>query len=225
MINRIKSLPEFNTPSAEAIKAENLFNAYGDDAQLFLQNDTGAIILLLDGDMIISGKINAKEAKPFLSFLKPRSIFSNAENLTALDMEGGFEEVNVIINENCPHSTLGTFSYEPSSREIYDILCIDEFELPPYEYFATDYCRRKNHGLIKVFAKQNTCAAITLEGKNYRMLGGIATRQKGLGGSLLLAAASGEKQMLAVCRDDVLPFYTKYGFKPIYKAGYWRKNT
>ena len=33
------------------------------------------------------------------------------------------------------------------------------------------------------------------------------------------------RYMLCACRENVKPFYIKNGFKPLYKAGYWRKNT
>lgn len=224
MINKLKTLPAFNVPAAEIIKIENLYSAYGDEAQLFIQNETGAILLLLDGGVIIHGDINATEVKQFLSFINPVSVFSSADNLKAIYGSGNFEEVNTIICEKPSFAPAGAFTYDPKSREIYDILSVDEFNLPPYEYFATDYCLRKNRGLIKVFAKSNTCAAITLESEKYRLLGGIATKQKGLGGALLLAAVNGNKPVLAVCRDELLPFYTKFGFKPLYKSGYWRKQ-
>lgn len=221
MINRIYSVPEWDKPSAELIKIQNLFDTYPDISQLFLQNETGALIFLLDGDVIISGKPEVSETKKFLSFLRPKSIFSSSDNLKRLDYE--FEEVNVLINEKPVTSKSNLFSDKLSSREIYDILSVDEFDLPDYEYFATDYCRRLNHGKIKVFGKRDKCAAITLETKNYRMLGGIASRQKGLGGALLSAAINSNKPIVCVARDEVLPFYFKFGFEPLYKAGYWRK--
>ncbi len=222
MINRIYSVPDWESPSAEIIKIQNLFDTYPDISQLFLQNETGALIFLLDGDVIISGKIESEETKKFLSFLKPRSVFSRSDNLEKLF--GDFEEVNVLINERPAASIINTaFSDELSSRQIYDILSVDEFNLPDYEHFATDYCRRLNHGKIKVFAKKDKCAAITLETEKYRMLTGIASRQKGFGGALLSAAINGDKPIITVCKDDILPFYFKFGFKPLYKAGYWRK--
>ena len=222
MINRIYSLPECKEPSAEMIKAENLFNAYKDEVQLFSQTETGAVISMLDGNAIISGGIEADEVKHFLSFLRAKSVFSGSDNLKLLFEK--FEVLNTLICGK-PMRTLNCRGYSDdlSSSEIYNILNVDEFDLPPYEYFATDYCRRKNSGLIKVFAKRDVCAAITLESKNFRLLGGIASRQKGQGGGLLLAAISGEKPVISVCRDELLPFYFKYGFKPLYKSGFWRK--
>ncbi|MBO4694039.1 MAG: hypothetical protein J5659_06605 [Clostridia bacterium] len=204
------------------IKIQNHFDTYPDIAQLFLQIDSGALILLLDRDLIISGDIQTDEIKKFICFLRPVSIFSSSDNLKKLFLK--FEEVNVLICER-PNTILGSkrFCDELSSREIYDILDVDEFVLPPYDKFATDYCRRLNHGKIKVFAKKDKCAAITLETDNYRMLMGIASKQRGLGGALLGYAASGDKPVLCVARDELVPFYIKFGFVPLYKAGYWRK--
>ena len=222
MINRIYELPHRQEPSAEWVKIKNLFDTYPDISQLFLQTETGAILFLLDRDVIISGAVNSDEVKKFVSFLGAKSVFSSSENLKRLF--GSFDEVNVLICEK-PNSVTGNalFGDNLSSREIYDLLCIEEFYLPPYEQFATDYCRRLNHGKIKVFAKREKCVAITLEADSYRLLSGIVSKQKGLGGALLLAAISGDKPVLCVAEDKLLPFYYKFGFKPLYKAGYWRK--
>lgn len=222
MINRIYALPILDELSAEAIKIQNMFTAYPEDSKLFIQTETNAVIILLDGDATIYGKPNIEELKQFLSFLRPNSVFGSADNLRLLFDD--FEEVNVLICKNCPKSTPSNmFSYDFSSREAYSLLSIDEFSLPDYEYFATDYCSRKNRGLIKVFGKKDACIAITLECEDFRLLNGIASKQKGLGGALLLAAISGDKPILAICRDELVPFYNKYGFTPVYKAGYWRK--
>ena len=221
MISKIHTLPETDGLSAEYIKIKNMFSAYPDNSQLFMQSETEAIIYLLGGDAVIYGKPHIEELKQFLSFLRPKSVFSSSDNLSLLF--DGFEEVNVLLCKNCPANKSSVFSYEFSSREAYDLLNIDNFSLPGYEYFATDYCRRKNHGLISVYGKKDLCIALVLEGGNARLLTGIASKQKGLGGALLLSAISGDKPVLAVCRDELIPFYKKYGFIPDYKAGYWRK--
>ena len=223
MINKISVLHEFDFPLAEAVKMKNLYCAYGDGIQLFCQAETGAVISLLDGGVIICGKINAAEVKSFLSFIKPVSVFSSADDLVELYGKSGFCELNVIILKKPARIPSAGYINDIKSQEIFDILSSGGFELPPYEYFATDYCRRKNMGLLKVFAKKDTCAAITLEDEKYRLLEGIVSNKKGAGGALLTAATSGLKPVLAVCRDELLPFYYKFGFEPLYKAGVWRK--
>lgn len=224
MINNTDSLPRFHTPSAEAIKAQNLFGAYKEQMRLFSQDTTGAAITFLDGNAIILGTVEPREAKSFLRFIRAKSVFSAADNLTALYGENGYEKLNVLILRHPPQMAPGSFGDDLSSREIYEILNVPEFTLPPYEYFATDYCRRKNHGLIKVFAKRDICAAITIESENYRLIEGIVSRQKGRGGALLQAAVCGRKPVLTVCRNGLIPFYTKFGFEPLYTAGLWRKE-
>lgn len=219
MINKISALPAWDEPTAEILKIENLFSAYGGEAQLFRQ-DGGTLIFLLGKDAIICGKAD-EEVKDFVRFLRPDSVFSSSDNLKTVF--GSFDAANVLILRKPPKLSGNTFSDALSSREAYEILTAGGFLLPPYEYFATDYCRRLNHGLIKVFAKKDLCAAITLESKNYRLLAGIASNRKGLGGALLTRAVSGNKPVLCVAEDSLLPFYTKYGFEPLYKAGYWRK--
>ena len=224
MINKISSLNGEGALTAEDIKIKNLFSAYPDETQLFRQAETGAVISLLDGGVIISGNIIADEVKSFLAFVKAKNVFSGADNMLALFGESGFEPLNTVILKKPPLKASGGFSEDLSSRDIYGILSVDEFDLPPYEYFAADFCRRKNRGLLKVFAKRDLCAAITLEGEDCRLIAGIASRQKGCGGALLLAAATGTKPVLAVCRDELLPFYIKYGFEPFNKSGIRRKT-
>lgn len=225
MINRIKELPEISKPSAEVIKLKNMAAAYPDEIQLFAQTDSGAVLSLLGKDVIIAGDINAQEVKQFLNFLKPESVFSSADNLAAVFGEGAFECVNTLIKKGGKITAGNMFSYDFSSDEAYALLKEGGFLLPEYEYFATDYCRRKNRGLLRVFGKKETCIALTLQDKEYRLVSGIVSKAKGLGGALLLAAAGGNRDVLAVCRDELLPFYTKYGFEPLYKAGYWRKHS
>ena len=222
MINRTKELPKLNAPSAEILKLKNMASAYAEEIQIFTETDTGAFISVLGGDVIIAGDIDADEVKQFLAFLRPESVFSTADNLKSL-YGGNFEVLNVVMRENC---LIGgnTFCYDFSSKEAYNLLIEGGFTLPKYEYFATDYCRRKNAGLLKVFGKKDICIAVTLEGEKYRLLSGIVSKAKGLGGSLLLSAVNGKQSVLAVCRDELLPFYIKYGFKPLYKAGCWGKH-
>ena len=221
MITKIKKLPEPVGISAEAIKIENLFRAYPDEVQLFKQNETGAVISLLYGDAIIYGNIEADEVKQFLSFSGVKSVFCSSDNMKLLFPE--YKSANVLICEKPIHTnTKNMFCDTLSSKEIFDILS-PHFPLPSYEHFATDYCRRLNHGLIKVFAKKNLCVALTLESDNCRLLSGIVSNKKGMGGALLLQAINGDKPVLCVCRDELLPFYKQYGFKELCKAGYWRK--
>ena len=224
MISKTKELPEVLKPSAEVVKLKNMAAAYPDEIKLFKEANTGAFISILGSDAIITGEIDADEVKRFLLFSGAKSVFSTADNLAALFGNGNFEAVNVVIRENCKPGGSNTFTYDFLSREAYSLLKDGGFTLPEYEYFATDYCRRKNKGLLKVFGKKDSCIALTLEGEKYRLLSGIVSNVNGLGGALLLTAVSGEKSGIAVCRDELLPFYIKYGFKPLYKAGYWRKH-
>ncbi len=222
MINKVYELPEYTEPSAELIKIQNLFETYPDISQLFVQTETGALIFILDRDVIISGDIVADEVKKFISFLRAKSVFSSSKNLKKLFPS--FDEVNVLLCKKPKTIASGNlFSDTLSSREAYDLLNLDKFVLPSYEQFATDYCRRLNHGKIKVFAKRTKAIAITLETENYRMLGGIVSKQKGMGGALLNSAVSGTKPVLCTAEDELVPFYNKFGFELLYKAGYWRK--
>ena len=141
MISKISCPPEALSPLAETVKIRNLFLAYQSEIQLLRQTETGAVISLLDGNAIISGGVNAAEVKSFLSFVKPKSVFSSMDNLTSLYGEGAFESLNVIICKKPPLRQAAGYLTDISSREAFDILSAGGFELPGYEYFATDFCR------------------------------------------------------------------------------------
>ena len=74
-----------------------------------------------------------------------------------------------------------------NSRELYDILNIEEFTLPPYPDFAVDYCRRLNMGQADYYGIRDKCAAVSLSSGRYALIAGIVSRQKGLGGKALNA--------------------------------------
>ena len=114
-----------------------------------------------------------------------------------------------------------------NSREMYDILNVDGLELPDYPFFAVDYCHRMNHSLADCFAIKSICAAITFHSDKHCILNGIASHEKGMGSVALkgIMYKNRGRYMFCVCRKDIERFYIKNGFTPLYKAGYWRKNT
>ena len=110
-------------------------------------------------------------------------------------------------------------------NEIYKLLNIKGLDLPPYEYFAVDFCHRLNHGGLKYFALKENCAAIGVFDGQAVLVNGIASHKKGMG-TLALCGLLSQYNVpaFAVCEKNVTPFYLKNNFSHIYDAGYWRKN-
>lgn len=223
MIRLVKCLPRLYAPRAELIKLNCISLVYPDSALFWVQNETQALIGMLDTDMIIYNiAADFKELKSFVNMISPRTVFSDSNTLTKL-FGDSFERVCVMRCDSefdceTPSDTL-------SSDRLYALLDVEGIELPPYEHFAPDFCRRLNHGWLKYFALPDA-AAIAVTDTKYALLNGIASRKKGMG-SIALHGVLSQLRLpsLAVCRENVTLFYLKNGFKNEYYAGYWRKKT
>ncbi len=227
MITLTDALPEINETSAEYLKIKCLFDSYkGDMDTLFWTEDGGkAYISLSFGDMVIKNNGgNIEELREFVSVISPRSIFSDIDTLKKLNC-GEIKEVNVV----CRFSEVNAdnLSDELSSKDIFDILSIPEFSMPSYPDFAVDFCRRKNKGYADFWGIKDKCAAVTFNSGDFALLNGIVSKEKGLG-SVALNGILGKnkgRHILAVCKDEVIKFYEKNGFKKLYKAGYqWKQQ-
>lgn len=223
MIRLTDSLPHILEPCAELIKINCNYDMYKNEALFWLQNDGQAIISRLDGDIVIYNRGgNLQEISQFLDVVSPASVFSDSDTLKLLYGES-FERAYVMQHSEkvCYQKDTDTLS----SKEIYDLLNTEGLELPPYEYFAPDFCRRLNHGGLKYFARRGECAAIALFDGKHHLINGIASHKKGMGSvalQSLLGICGGVT--LAVCRKDVREFYIKNGFQEKYEVGYWRKK-
>ena len=108
------------------------------------------------------------------------------------------------------------------SDEIYNLLNVDGLSLPPFDTFAVDFCHRKNTGKLKVFAKAETFAAISIHSDNVCLINGIASHKKGQGSIALKGILSQNfgKTALACAKEEIKNFYIKNGFDEIYTAAY-----
>lgn len=224
MISLVTVLPQINVSSVELIKIKCIYDAYSDTALFWVQDETKAVISMLDGNMVIYNRsAQLEELREFIDVLSPSSVFSDADTLTAL-FGAEFERVYVM-----GRVAEGKYfpSDKPTSKAVYELLGTDGAELPPYEFFAVDFCHRINHGLAECFIKEGECAAVLFKTGDYALLNGIVSLKKGMGSialSALMDRVSG-KQILCCCRDTVQGFYIKNGFNRLYDAGYWRKRT
>lgn len=224
MIKLTKNLPKLFTARAEQIKINCNFQIYKDEALFWVQNNDQAIISMLDGNMVIVNRgADIEELREFIAVISPASVFSDADTLSALYGED-FERVCVVVSHK--EFSCDTVSDKLSSDRVYELLSVKGLSLPPYQYFAPDFCRRLNRGGLNYYAKSGLCAAVTLCDGEYTLLNGIASHKKGMGSIALSGALSGVKagHAVAVCKEELLPFYIKNDFEYIYDGGYWRKQ-
>lgn len=221
MIKLTKDIPEFLLPRAEVIKINCNREIYHDESLFWVQNEDKAIISMLDGNMVIyENGADFDELLEFINVISPTSVFSDAKTLTSLFGEN-FERVFVM--EARGEYECDKPSDKLSSREIYEILNVEGLELPDYEYFAPDFCRRLNRGFLKYYAKKGEFAAVIISDGAHRLLNGIASNIKGGGTKALCGVLEGTNGAIAVCRKELKEFYLKNRFEHIYDAGYWRK--
>ena len=225
MISQVKNLPELcAVKSAELIRIKCLYDAYAGLARFWEQNGSGTLISMLDGNVTVyNSGADITELREFLSFVSPSSVFSDSKTLEMLGIHS-YQKV-------CVMSRFGDISPidspdELRSDEIYEILNTEGLKLPPYEYFAVDFCRRKNLGGLQCFAKKDRYAAISISSGQAALIQGIASRVKGEGSRALcgIVSRSYGKTVLACAREELCGFYTKNGFEYSYSAGYCVRN-
>lgn len=223
MISLVNEIPKLSQPLAEVVKINCAYNSYGDVALFWTQDQTRAVISMLDGNMVIyNNDADIDELREFIGVISPSSVFSDAKTLTAL-FEDNFHEVCVVKSDK--KFDCADISDVVNSSEMYQLLNTDGLDLPPYEHFAVDFCHRLNHGELKYFAKKDLCAAIGVFDGQTVLVNGIASHKKGMGTVALGGLLSQYKTTaIAVCEKEVMPFYLKNNFEHVYNAGYWRKN-
>lgn len=226
MIKLINELPTVLTLSAEMVKINCLYDSYKNDPSVMFwsQDSDKCIIAMTDGNMIIhNNSADTEELREFVSVLSPACIFSDIKTLEALGRLPD-ENINVVWRKaDIEGKAVGD---ELKSDELYRLLDVDGLSLPDYSHFAVDYCRRKNLGFANYFAIKDKCAVITFNSGDTAIINGLASHEKGYGSIALTAILQKNhgKDFLVCCRDSVLPFYLKNGFKKLYNAGYWVKN-
>ena len=223
MISLVNEIPNISLPLAEVVKINCAYNSYRDAALFWTQDQTCAVISMLDGNMVIyNNDADTDELREFVGVISPSSVFSDAKTLTAL-FGDNFHEVCVVKSESKFYCD--EISDTVNSSEMYNLLDVEGLSLPSYEFFAVDYCHRLNHGELKYFAKKDICAAIGISDGQTVLVNGIASHKKGMGTAALEGLLSQyDVTAIAVCEKEVMPFYLKNNFAHVYNAGYWRKN-
>lgn len=224
MILLVNEIPNDLALCAESLKINCTYSLYKNEALFWEQDDQKAIISMLDGNMVIyNNSANIDELREFIDVISPRSVFSDADTLTALFGQT-FHKVFVMKSEWRFSCDVNTETL--SSGEIYKLLNTEGLEMPPYEHFAVDFCYRLNHGQLKYFALKEKCAAVGISDGQAVLVNGIASHKKGMGSLALQGLLSFyDMPIFAVCEEHIIPFYIKNNFSHIYDAGYWRKNS
>lgn len=226
MITLVSEIPFLDNLSAEAVKINCLYADYKNDASVmfWVQDGNKAYISMTDGNMIIYAvNPDYEELSEFVLVLNPACIFSDSVTLEKI---GKTADENINIMYRLADVKGQTDCDSLSSKELYSLLDVNGLSLPEYPYFAVDYCKRLNNGNAKYFAIKNKCAVITFSCGDYAIINGLASHQKGYGSIALkgILQKNYGKHFLVCCRDSVMPFYEKNGFKKLYNAGYWVKN-
>lgn len=221
MIKLIDSLPNINDEnSAELIKIKCMFVSYSDIALFWSQGGTGTLISMLDGNMVIYAKNpDFEELRSFIDVISPRGIFTDFGTANKLNLK--VNELAYVLKRECDIPFIPTPD-ELKSDEIYDILNVEGLSLPSFDTFAVDFCHRKNIGQLKVFAKQNTFAALSISLEDVCLINGIAAKEKGQGSVALKGILSQNfgKTAIVCAKEKITNFYIKNGFEEIYKAAY-----
>ena len=221
MISLVNVLPNLDPLNAEWVKIKCLYEAYKKDEKVLFWALDGdkAVISMTDGNMIIfNNGANLEELKEFTDVLSPACIFSDYDTLCAIGKKPD-ERVNIVYRKA---DILGeTEGDNLSSKEIYSLLDVDGLSLPEYPYFAVDYCHRLNMGAADYFALSGKCVAVTFNCGDKAIMNGIASHEKGFGAVALKAVLQKNygRDFLVCCRDSVLGFYKKNGFKSFLNFG------
>lgn len=224
MIALTEKLPALKSPDPVLFKLHALQDCYADIALFWAQEESGAVLGLLDGNLLLFCPTAVdEELKNFVAFLSPQSIFSTEEVLRGLGLSCS-QTVCVMAADG--QAGAAESSDELSSDEIYQLLSVSGLDLPEYPAFAVDLCRRVNHGKAVVFAKRERGAAVTLLHGDFAFLNGIASHEKGFGSRALGAVLRQQypKTVFCCCREEIKNFYEKNGFSLVGQAAYWVKN-
>lgn len=223
MIKHLNSSPAFTLNSVEHFKIKTNYSLYT-DMSLFWTSDEGGIISSLDWDAVISGKFNYEELNGFLKMSSPLSIFCSMSLAEKIVLPYRKERAFVFVRDG---EVEGDYPEGDTlkSDEIYKILKVEEFNMPPADSFSPDFCLRLNHGALCYYAEKEKCAAVAQLCDDVALITGVTSREKGLGSKALMAVIkkANKKKIFAVAKPELEPFYIKNGFKKMYEAAYLLK--
>lgn len=220
MIKSLKVLPDVFGENPESVKFLGNYDVYRNSAKFYTDLKGSFALCILDLNAVICGEPeNYEELNEFLKMSGVKSVFSGSYILKGLEFKNA-KIVSVYKKSADLSASLESDGFK--SDEVYEMLLKGGFPLPEFEYFAVDYCRRKNNKNAFVFGKRNEFLSLGLKHKNVCLINGVVSFKKGGGRKALkgLEAVSGCEKILACCTEENEGFYEKCGFKKIGNAVY-----
>ena len=224
MISLTNVIPHADKPRAEWVRLAAVFDCYPNDAYFWEQDGGRAYLCSLDGNMTIYNvSADISELAEFIDVIAPQSIFTDKQTLLALNKEP-IESAFVMCKNACDMGEIPSDGY--NSSKVFDIFLRSGLNVPEYDYFAVDFCRRINHGFAKCFFKTDECAAFSVHSGDFALIQGIASLKKGMGSIALKAILQRNygRDVLACCESGVRGFYEKNGFRELYETAFWVKK-
>ncbi len=207
-----------------AVRVSALFNTYGDQTEMLVQETNGQITAFFGGfesgfSLSATKHADFQELDGFFSLL-------NAEVFCESDIA---DHLNPKAKTKCHIMRLeneinGTFVHAKIS-DVYNALKIGsdgDIELPPFEFWYPDFCLRFNHNSAEYSLCEKAVAVCGFMTKDASLITGVAVekdfRGQNLGKNAVVGLVTAIKTKYKNCKiyaassDKNVPFYKKCGF-------------
>ena len=182
-----------------------------------------AFINILNNNATVFCYENAdvEEIDAYLKFSCVENVFCN--EIFALKSQNYSFSSGVLLK--CSDNFFGEKIYEktfcPDYKSVYNLIS-NEFSLPEYNEFVSDFSCRLNHNLARIIQTENGVVFTAWEDEKSAVISAIAVyitkRAKGNGSSLLKSMVFDLKQdkkndIFVYTQENITPFYLKNGFE------------
>ena len=198
MIERIESLPETLEKSIFTARIEALLNTYRNSigVELFTQTVKGELTAVFGGmdnsfTLICLNNADFDELNSYFSFCNAM-VFCDGDVSERLNAR----RINkALLYEFSKEVKPTDFPYENGRGSITDVYRLlkkgtdGDIDLPPFEFWYTDFCLRFNHNSSEYFIVENAVAVAGFVTEGYSLITGVAVdssdRKKGFGKTAL----------------------------------------
>ena len=198
MIERIESLPEALEQSVFTARIEALINTYCDSigVDLFAQTVDDELTAVFGGmdnsfTLICFNNADFDELNSYFSFCNA-IVFCDGKVLERLNAK---QSNKVLLYEFSKEVKPTDFPYENGRGSITDVYKLlkkgtdGDIDLPPFEFWYTDFCLRFNHNSSEYFIVENAVAVAGFVTEHSSLVTGVAVdindRKKGFGKTAL----------------------------------------
>lgn len=199
----------------DKIRAESAAYAGFPSALFYKSGD--AALSLIDSNLTVAGDMDAEELNEFIRFTGALTLTCPT---TLAEKLGVKNEEFLVLKAPAYGKTVRTVCAE--AKEVYTLLKNGEdgdIDLPDYESFLLDYSLRVRRGVgFGVVVGGAVCVAAAVSGKSV-IISGVANEKGARGKGFALQSVLkmrmhfGDKDCFCFCREPLLPFYAKCGFK------------